>query len=350
MAKKSKQQTTKTKRAPAIHRSKSPSQVPPGLVYAAFALAMVILSYINVLSQQTMMALVGGVTLAYLLFIGFYQVYFKLGHKIVAITLAVVTPLWIAGCAYMIFSNVFYPSPVFTGELSRGQRALDVDLPSGPYSLFVKGNFKKTVEDASDQNDKTDGKKKAKKPRQKMQKGKFVVTMTGSGGSVKSKNFSGILESGDVRRKMSKKARGILHVEQMSSIYKFGLKDSIDYQLRLTTLEDNLEDNLKIEIYPRSYLAYAYMILGVLCLAALSFVDFLMKEAREFSLFSYCFAVSVGFAFYFYMMATPNASLEVMVMSLVVGAAFGLAVAVGAEYGLSKPFREYNRKKKISLL
>jgi hypothetical protein len=363
MAKKPKEQRNKAKGAAAIHRSKSPSQVLPALAYALLSLLLVILSYVNVLSQQTMMVILGGGSLVYLLFICIFQIYFKLRHKIVAGILLAVSPVWIVGCSYMIFRNVYYPAPVMTGELTRGQRTLDIDLPGGAYSLFIKGEFKEAEAEAEAKTDEktakkdesgkksTDQKKIVKKPApRKLQKGNFVVTLTGSGGAIKSKNFSGMLESGDVKRKLSKRARGTLHVEETSSIFKFRFKDAVSYQLKLTTLDEKLDDKLKMEIYPRSYLPIIFTILALICLPALSFVDFLMKASREFSFFAYGFAVSFGFASYFHLMATPYIDLKVMVMALVVGVSIGLSAALAAEYALAKTFREFNRKKKISLI
>ena len=96
----------KKRKRPAIHRSKSPSQVPPILFYAVFVLVVVMLTRFGILSERTAMLLTSCMTLLFVAFISVFQVYFKLKFPIVKIILAVVFPVWLLGSGYILFSAI----------------------------------------------------------------------------------------------------------------------------------------------------------------------------------------------------------------------------------------------------
>ena len=106
---------------------------------------------------------------------------------------------------------------------------------------------------------------------------------------------------------------------------------------------------MEFEIFPRDLWFIPITVLGLLGLVALAFLDYLLKNAREFSFFSPGAAAVLGFALYFRLSASPESHFGTLAMTIIVGALFGMAFAVALEYALRKPFYELNRRWRISL-
>ena len=77
MAKAPSAQARKKKKRPVVHRSKSPSLVPPILFFGVFIFLVVGLTRFGILSERAAMLLTSGVTLFFVAFICVFQVYFK---------------------------------------------------------------------------------------------------------------------------------------------------------------------------------------------------------------------------------------------------------------------------------
>ncbi|MCZ7582390.1 MAG: hypothetical protein M5R36_03130 [Deltaproteobacteria bacterium] len=128
-------------RRPVVHRSQSPSLVPPLLALAGYGLIAGVLDAFHLVGEQLLMLVTAGVVVLFAAFICVYQVYFKFKAPLARNMLLVALPVWIAGSFYVLHDGIVFPDPVYQGALTRADRELKLSLPDGSYWLYVRGEI-----------------------------------------------------------------------------------------------------------------------------------------------------------------------------------------------------------------
>ncbi|MCZ7582389.1 MAG: hypothetical protein M5R36_03125 [Deltaproteobacteria bacterium] len=176
-----------------------------------------------------------------------------------------------------------------------------------------------------------------------------MLTMASADASRRSDTFSGFLEHSRTRRRLSKKASGYLETAVLDRLFRFRAAESGERVLALTSLDETLGDRMEIAVYPRRMVYVGVLILGAAHNRLARVLDYLLKAAREVSFFASGAATCFCMAGYFRVIAHPQSTFGQMVMSIIVGILFGTAFATALDYGLRKPFYEFNRKRRYSL-
>lgn len=351
MAKKPPYPTYKLKKRPAIIQSKAPSLVPVLLAYLGLCVAIAALYLFHVASENVAKMGFGSISIVAIVFAAVYQVHFKFRHPLVRLVVGAALPIWVGGSLLILYWGVFFPAPIETKTLTREDRTATVNLDKGSYRLYAHGYFPTSQAPAEESKPAESGSTTTTTvpPKSFDMKGRFVVTLNSATSSERSQTFSGLLESSRLKRRVAKRGRAFVEYEATQKIFAFRVKESGPQVIELKNLDPALDNRLLVEVLPGRSGHWPIAILGFFITVALSFIDYLIREAREYSFFGPACAATFSYVVYFRALAMPDSRLETLVMTAFVGALIGVACGMLIEFILRKPFYNLNRKWRYDL-
>ncbi len=341
----------KPKRRPAVHQSKAPNPAPIIIAYAVVCLVVTVLAGFSLAPDTVSKLIFAFATIAALAAAAIYQVHFKFKHAIVKKVCAVAIPVWVLGAGFIVYAGIVYPAPIFDHVLTREARTASFELPAGSYRVYVHGSFPEL--DAQDgaaspsPTPATPAVPGAPTPTPKKQtyvhKGNFVLALTAAGSGGRTETLSGHFQASAKRQRVSKKGSNIVASDNTRKMFDVRVRESGPHAFELKNLDPELSNHLKVEVFPPSLWHIPIAILGLLATIALTFIDFLIREAREYSFFGVCASASFSFAMYYRLQAMPDTTITVLVMTALVGAIIGVAFGMLLEFALRRVFYRVNR-------
>ncbi|MCL4233544.1 MAG: hypothetical protein KJ042_03390 [Deltaproteobacteria bacterium] len=340
----------KPKRRPAVHQSKAPNPAPVIVAYAALCVVVAVLAGFSLVPETVSKLIFAFGTIAALTAAAIYQVHFKFRHAIVKKIAFLAIPVWVIGSAFIVYTGIVYPAPILDQVLTREARSASFELPAGSYRVYVHGSFPELdahEESASPTPTPTPAVPGAPTPTPKKQtythKGNFVLALTAAGSGGRTETLSGHFQASAKRQRVAKKGSNIVASDNTRKLFDVRLRESGPHAFELKNLDPELSNHLRIEVFPPSLWHIPVAILGLLATIALTFIDFLIRESREYSFLGVCASASFSFAMYYRLQAMPDTSITVLVMTALVGAIIGVAFGMLLEFALRRVFYRVNR-------
>ncbi|MCB9475982.1 MAG: hypothetical protein H6684_00145 [Deltaproteobacteria bacterium] len=326
----------KQRRRAAVHTSQAPSIAPEVGVYAVLVVVLFLIARFGLVDDMIVMFIGGFATILTLAGAAVHKAHFKLTPPLRSLLYGLLV-VWLVGAGYLYFQSIHYPPPIAQGELTRGNREVNLDIKPGRYDLYAQVH----VEPEKDTKGRT-------KKRMDI-KGKFLLSLVDKSSKSPSQSFDGLAHLRSQSQRVTKRGSSVVVTKHTSKMFTMPAKGDGPYRLTLTSLDENLQGPVAYSIYPKSYLYLPILLVGLALIVVVGFLDYLVRQAREPSFFALAVGASFGLGLYVHFSATPVLDSGDVGFTVAVGAFLGGAFGYAVQSALRRFYYNINKKKQIAL-